>query len=230
VNAPRGRLIVFDLDGTLVDSSRDLATAVNRALQRVAPGTPLLPEETVRSFIGSGARVLVTRCLAHAGIPRPVEDVLPVFFEAYAGCLLDTTRLFPGAEEALDRLRDRRLAVLTNKPGGMSRAILHGLGVTDRFFRVYGGDDLAVRKPDPAGLRHLSAEAGVPAGEAVMVGDSSIDVRTGRAAGAFTAGVTYGFDVASFRDDPPDLLVGSLGELADRLSESRPPAGRGSIK
>jgi len=219
VNAPEARLVVFDLDGTLIDSARDLATAVNRALQRVAPGTLVLSDDVVRTLVGSGARVLIARSLARAGLSVPVEDVLPVFLEAYASCLLDTTRLYPGAAEALDRLRGRRLAVLTNKPGDMSRAILGALGVADRFSRIVGGGDLPSKKPDPAGLLGLTAEAAIDPSAALMVGDSGIDVRTGRAAGVPTAGVTYGFDAASFRDDPPDLLVDSLGELADRLDE-----------
>jgi phosphoglycolate phosphatase len=218
VNPAAARLVVFDLDGTLVDSSRDLARSVNEALRRVAPGTPELGEDLVRSFIGSGARVLIARSLARTGLPHPVEAVLPVFLEEYGRRLLDSTRLYPGAVEALDRLRGRRLAVLTNKPGDMSRTILGGLGVADRFFRVYGGGDLDARKPDPAGLVRIGAEAGVPPGETIMVGDSAIDVRTGRAAGTLTAGVSYGFDAGSFREEPPDLLVTSLTDLADRLA------------
>jgi phosphoglycolate phosphatase len=218
VTAPRARLVVFDLDGTLIDSSRDLATAVNRALRRVAPAAPALPEEVVRSLVGSGARVLVARSLAEAALPHPAEEVLPVFLEEYSRCLLDATRLYPGTVEALDRLGDRRLAVLTNKPGDLSRTILAGLGVGDRFFRIYGAGDLEARKPDPAGLRRITEEAGVEPGASVMVGDSAIDIRTGRGAGTITAGVTYGFDADSFRSDPPDLLVSSLTDLADRLS------------
>jgi len=220
VTAPRARarLVVFDLDGTLIDSSQDLAAAVNRALRRAAPDAPGLPEEVVRTFIGSGARVLITRSVAEAGLPQSVDDVLALFLEEYRRGLLDATRLYPGTEDALSRLRDRRLAVLTNKPGDMSRAILEGLGVADRFFRIYGAGDVEARKPDPGGLRRIAAEAGVDPQAAVMVGDSGIDVQTGRAAGALTAGVTYGFDTGSFRDDPPDLLVSSLTELADRLS------------
>jgi phosphoglycolate phosphatase len=218
VTPPRARLVVFDLDGTLIDSSRDIAGGVNRALARVAPGTAALDEDVVRSFIGSGARVLIARSLAHRGLELPVDEVLPVFLEEYGSRLLDHTRLYPGAAEALDRLRDRPLAVLTNKPGGMSRAILAGLGVADRFFRVYGGDDLDSKKPDPEGLRRILAEAGVDAPETVMVGDSAIDVRTGRAAGTRTAGATYGFDGGSFAEAPPDLLVSSLTELADLLA------------
>jgi len=214
----RAGLVVFDLDGTLIDSSRDLAAAVNRALQRTSPGVAGLPEDLVRSFIGSGARVLITRTLAQAGLTRSVDEVLPVFLEEYGRGLLDATRLYPGTAEALDRLRFCPLAVLTNKPGDMSRAILEGLGVKDRFFRIYGAGDVEARKPDPGGLRRIAEEAEVDPRAAVMVGDSGIDVQTGRAAGALTAGVTYGFDTGSFRDDPPDLLVSSLTELADRLS------------
>ena len=218
MTAPRARLVVFDLDGTLVDSSRDLATAVNRALQRIAPGTAELPEDIVRTFIGSGARVLITRSVAAAGLTRSVDEVLALFLDEYRRGLLDATRLYPGTEDALDRLRDRPLAVLTNKPGDMSRTILEGLGVAGRFFRIYGAGDVDSRKPDPAGLKRIAEEAGVDVHAAVMVGDSGIDVLTGRAAGALTAGVTYGFDAESFRDHPPDLLVRSLTELADRLS------------
>lgn len=218
MTAPPARLVVFDLDGTLIDSSRDLATGVNRALRRVAPQAPALPEDVVRSFIGSGARVLITRSLAQAGLTHPVDEVLPVFLEEYSRCLLDQTRLYPGTEEALDGLGDRTLAVLTNKPGDMSRAILAGLGVGQRFFRIYGAGDVETRKPDPGGLRRIASEAGVEPGASVMVGDSAIDIRTGRAAGTLTVGVTYGFDADSFREDPPDLLVSRLTELAGRLS------------
>jgi phosphoglycolate phosphatase len=218
VSAPSARLVVFDLDGTLIDSARDLATAVNRALRRVAPHAPALSDELVRTFIGSGARVLIARSLAQTGLSVPADEVLPVFLEEYGACLLDTTRLYPGVADALDRLRDRRLAVLTNKPGGMSRTILAGLGVADRFFRIAGGGDVPGKKPDPAGLLGLAAEAGIDPGATLMVGDSAIDVRTGRAAGTATAGVTYGFDRASFESDPPDLLVDDLVELAQRLA------------
>jgi phosphoglycolate phosphatase len=220
VTAPRARarLVVFDLDGTLIDSSQDLAAAVNRALRRAAPEVANLPEDIVRTFIGSGARVLITRSVAAAGLTQSVDEVLPMFLDEYRRGLLDATRLYPGTEDALSRLRDRHLAVLTNKPGDMSRLILEGLGIADRFFRIYGAGDVDARKPDPAGLRRLAEEAGVGVETAVMVGDSGIDVRTGRAAGALTAGVTYGFDADSFRDDPPDILVRTLTELADRLS------------
>ena len=211
------RLVVFDLDGTLVDSTQDLATAVNAALARVAPGTLPLPIDTVRAYIGNGAGVLITRSLEAAGLPLRPEDVLAVFLDCYRGCLLDTTRLYPGVREALDSLADRTLAVLTNKPGDMSRTILAGLEVAGRFAQIYGGGDVPGRKPDPAGLLRLMAETGVAPRETVIVGDSAVDVRTGRAADVRTVGVTYGLDPESLTADPPDHLIHDLRDLARLL-------------
>lgn len=213
-------LVVFDLDGTLIDSSLDLATAVNRALLRVAPGSAPLSLQSVRGLIGEGARSLVARSLARAGLSLDPEHVLPVFLECYGECLLDRTTLYPGVEEALALLDGYVLAVLTNKPGDMSRRILEGLGILGRFFRVYGGGDLPSRKPDPEGLRRLLAEAGALPQEAVLVGDSAVDVRTGRAAGVRTIGVTYGLDPESLQRDPPDALIGDLRELPPLLRAS----------
>lgn len=214
--SPR-RLLVFDLDGTLVDSSEDLTTALNTALARVAPGTRPLPPARVRTLIGSGARNLVARSLAAAGVERPLDAVLPVFLDCYRGCLLEKTRPYPGVAEALDRLGDRTLAVLTNKPGDLSREILAGLGLLPRFFRVYGGGDVPGRKPNPAGLQALLREAHVTPAEAAIVGDSAIDVRTGRAAAVFSVGVSYGFDAESFVACPPDLLLADLRALPEWL-------------
>jgi phosphoglycolate phosphatase len=207
------RLVVFDLDGTLIDSSRDLATAVNAALRHFAPALPPVPLETVRSFIGNGARVLVARSLAHAGLDVDPEAVRRAFMEAYGRCLLDTTRLYDGVLEAMAALDGHALAVLTNKPGDMSRAILDGLGVGPRFLRVYGGGDLPAHKPDPAGILRLLEEAGLKREDAVMVGDSAIDVRTGRAAGVRTVGVSYGFDRASLTAEPPDVVIDDIRAL-----------------
>jgi len=218
----RVALVVFDLDGTLIDSARDLAASVNAALERLAPGAPPVPPERVRTFIGDGAGTLVARTLAAAGVDITTEQALPVFLECYSARLLETTALYPGVAEALDALRDRRLAVLTNKPGDMSRTILAGLGVADRFARICGAGDVPAKKPDPAGLRMLLAEAGVGPQAAVLVGDSAIDVRTGRAAGVRTVGVTYGLDPGSLRATPPDLLVDDLRELPGRLATPAP--------
>ncbi len=150
------RLVVFDLDGTLVDSVRDLATAVNLALQKAAPGSPHLPLADVRAFVGEGARLLVERSLERAGVARSAVEVLPLFLESYRSCLLDTTRLYPGVAEALDRLADRSLAVLTNKPGDLSRSILEGLGVASRFARIWGPTEAT------SGSRTRQGSAGWP--------------------------------------------------------------------
>ena len=193
-DAPCG-LVVFDLDGTLVDSARDLATAVNATLRPAAPPAARPgPGDASAPSSGTGPGSWWRAASRRPACPTRPEDVLPLFLEDYSRCLLETTRLYPGVAEALDALADRRLAVLTNKPGDMSRAILEGLGVAGRFFRIYG-----------AGRRAAAAEArsggppppdGGGAGRAgrrpSMVGDSAVDVRTGRAAGVLTAGVTTG--------------------------------------
>jgi len=206
------RLVVFDLDGTLIDSSRDLASGVNAMLARLAPRHAPLPLDDVQRFIGDGARKLVERSLAAVGLQTPLEEAVPLFLAEYGQRLLQATRLYPGVLETLDRLRPRQLAVLTNKPGGFSRTILEGLGVADRFVRVYGGDDVP-RKPDPAGLLRLLEETGCRADEALMVGDSANDVLTGRAAGVATVGVLGGFDPAGLDAQRPDHLLPGLASL-----------------
>lgn len=211
------RAVVFDLDGTLIDSAADLRSAVNAMLQRLAPGAEPLDLATVRSFIGDGARTLVARSLAARGLREPLEAGLAAFLEAYRERMLDTTRLYPGVRELLLALRPARaLAVLSNKPGGMSRAILAGLGAADCFVRVLGGDDVP-RKPDPAGLLGLLGELGVAPSRAAMVGDSANDVLTGRAAGARTVAVTYGFDPEGARSARPEALIAAPLELAGLL-------------
>jgi phosphoglycolate phosphatase len=210
---PATRLLVFDLDGTLVDSSRDLAAATNAALQRVAPDRPAISLESVRTFVGEGARVLIERSLRHAGIERAVDDVLPLFLECYGQCLLDTTRLYPGILDTLEALDGTTLAVLTNKPGGLSRRILDGLGVVSRFARVWGAGDVPERKPDASGLRSLMAELGARPEETWMIGDSPIDARTARAGGVRMAGVTWGLDPEGLRQEEPDLLVDDPRDL-----------------
>jgi phosphoglycolate phosphatase len=201
------RLLVFDLDGTLVDSSRDIAAAANAALGRLAPGAAAIPLDAILSFVGEGAWLLVERCLRHAGLDLSADEVLPVYLECYAERLLDTTRLYPGVTEALDGLAGSALAVLTNKPGGFSRTILEGLGVADRFARVWGAGDVPSRKPDPAGLFRLMAETGALPGETWMVGDSATDVDVARAAGVRVAGVTWGFHPGALRAAGPDRLI-----------------------
>lgn len=219
------RLIAFDLDGTLVDSSRDLATATNLALAQVLPGTPPLDIDIVRGYIGEGATLLIRRCLDHLGY-ADVETgrVLEPFLDTYRGCLLDTTALYPGVEEALAVLSNEPhapiLTVLTNKPGDFSRTIADGLGIARRFAKIVGSGDGVPRKPDPAGLRALMHEFGAERDTTVLVGDSRVDVLTGRAARVRTVGVSYGLDPEGLRAAGPDVVLRDLRDLPQYLRES----------
>jgi phosphoglycolate phosphatase len=215
------RLIVFDLDGTLVDSSRDITAAVNAALRRLAPGAAAIPLERILGFVGEGARLLIERSLEHAAVALPVDEVLAVYLDCYRERLLETTRLYPGVAEALDALAPAgpELAVLTNKPGDMSRAILEGLGVAARFGRILGAGDVPARKPDPTGLVALLAELAIAAGQAWLVGDSATDVLTARAAGVRVAGVTWGFHPAELRAAGPDRILDHPGEWLGLAAE-----------
>jgi phosphoglycolate phosphatase len=187
------RLIVFDLDGTLIDSRRDLANATNALL--VECGAAPLSEERIGGMVGDGAATLVARAFAAVEIDRP-SDALERFLRIYGDHLLDHTRPYPGIREALDHLRSRRqLAVLTNKPLASTRQILDGLSLASYFppAAVVGGDGPFPRKPDPAALCHLAAQADVPLRDTLLVGDSAIDWRTARAAGVAACLVRYGF-------------------------------------
>ncbi len=212
------RLLAFDLDGTLVDSSRDIAAAANEALGRVGPGSPEIPLESILAYVGEGARRLIERCLEHAKRDLSPDEVLPVYLECYAARLLDTTYLYPGVGEALAALDGTTLAVLTNKPGDFSRAILEGLGVARHFARIWGAGDVTSRKPDPAGLLRLVSDVHASPAETWMVGDSATDVGTARAAGTRAAGVTWGFHPAALRAAGPDLLIDHPRELPSLAS------------
>jgi phosphoglycolate phosphatase len=212
-----GRLVVFDLDGTLVDSARDIAGALNAALVRLEPASPPVPLERVVGFVGEGARVLIERVLRHQASRLAPDRVLPVYLECYRERLLETTRLYPGIEDALTALASagQKVAVLTNKPGDLSRTILDGLGVASRFARIWGAGDTPARKPDPAGLVALLAELQAEAVETWLVGDSPTDVLTARAAGVRAAGVLWGFDPAALREARPDRILEHPRQLAD---------------
>ena len=197
------QLIVFDLDGTLVDSRRDLANATNALL--VECGAPPLAEDRIGRMVGDGASTLVARAFEAAGVARPA-DALPRFLAIYAAHLLDYTRPYPGIVEVLVALRARvSLAVLTNKPLASTREILAGLDLARHFdaAAVVGGDGPFPRKPDPAGLRHLMARVGAEAGSTLLVGDSVIDWKTAHAASAHICLARYGFGFEGF---PPDEL------------------------
>jgi phosphoglycolate phosphatase len=209
------KLLIFDLDGTLIDSKLDLVHSVNAT--RAFMDLPALSEEVVASYVGNGAPVLVRRALRPDASDADVERALEFFLAYYRDHMLDNTRLYPGVREALDRLRSAgaKLAVLTNKPVRISRAIVDGLGLGSHFFQVYGGNSFAQKKPDPIGIETLLLESGEARERTMMVGDSCVDVQTARNAGVKACGVRYGFQPESFEQDPPDIVVDNMGELAD---------------
>ena len=214
------RLVVFDLDGTLVDSLRDLADSVNQLIVECG-GTPH-PHDMIGDMIGEGAATLVARAFVAANIAQP-KDALATFLTIYNARLVQFTRPYTGIPETLEALGSRAtLAVLTNKPLGATRQILEALDLARHFADedVIGGDGPFPRKPDPGGLRHLVAQAGVASSKAVLVGDSAIDWRTARAAGATACLARYGFGFKGFPSadlDARDLVIDSPGELLSRL-------------
>jgi phosphoglycolate phosphatase len=206
-------LLVFDLDGTLVDSQRDLTDSVNAT--RAWMGLGPLPPETVAQYVGKGAPVLVQRALPDAGEEDWARG-LKYFLDYYREHMLDSTRLYPGVREALDELHGAGvpLAVLTNKPIRFSLRMLEGLGLDLHFFRVYGGNSFPEKKPHPMGLDALIAESRADRDRTVMIGDSAVDVQTARNAGVRACGVKWGFQPETFAAWPPDFLIGDLRELA----------------
>jgi phosphoglycolate phosphatase len=212
------RLIVFDLDGTLVDSRRDIADAANALLQSCG-GSPL-PEDRIGRMVGDGAATLVARAFAASGIERPV-DALDRYLAFYSTRLLTHTRPYPGIAGVLQTLAASAvLGVLTNKPLAATREILEGLDLA-RYFSadaVIGGDGPFARKPDPSGLRHLASAAGAPLDATLLVGDSIIDWRTARAAPAGICLARYGFGFDGFplsQLGPADRIVDAPAQLLD---------------
>jgi phosphoglycolate phosphatase len=209
------QLLIFDLDGTLIDSRLDLANAVNAT--RVHLGMSPIENERVYSYVGNGAPVLIRRALGEQATEAEIEEALEFFLEYYREHELDHTVLYPGVRESLDRFRaaGKQMAVLTNKPVRMSTAIVEGLGVGGHFFRVYGGNSFEFKKPNPVGVEALMREAGVEREGALMIGDSSVDVHTARNAGIRCCGVTYGFQPETLADPAPDLLADRMEQVAD---------------
>jgi phosphoglycolate phosphatase len=210
------RHLVFDLDGTLVDSRADLAQAVNHVLRTLA--LPSLPLDVITGYIGAGARRLVQRALGPEH-EHHLDEGLTRFMGFYGAHLLDHTRLYPGIADVLRALAQRGvgLSVLSNKPEAMSRAILAGLDVLPLFTMVLGGDSFAARKPDPEGLQQICARLAIPPEQMLMVGDSVIDLDTTRAAGIAFCGVAWGFGFADLETrgthpliDAPDQLLSIL--------------------
>jgi len=189
--AETSRVVVFDFDGTLADTWRDLQTALNRTLADT--GLPPVEGPQVRAWIGDGALKLLANALPeNERAPERLEGHYERFRTHYDRCCLDTTELYPGISQCLESLSHDRLAVLSNKPARFLDRIIDGLGIKGVFGAVLGGDTLAIRKPDPAVLSEAVGRLGVRPSEIWMIGDSAIDVETGRAAGARTIGCAWG--------------------------------------
>ena len=211
-------LVVFDLDGTLIDSRRDLADAANALI--VERGGAPLPVDDIAGMVGEGAALLVRRALAAAGLTPDSEGALPRFLDLYSDRLLVHTRAYEGVAQMLEALaQDYPLAVLTNKPLAATRAILAGLDLDSHFQWILGGDGPLPRKPDPAALRFLIEDAGAVKDATVMVGDSPIDLATARAAGTRVVLAAYGF---GFRPDQSNggLVARATSEVAVLVRQS----------
>jgi phosphoglycolate phosphatase len=194
--------------------------SVNAALRHI--GRPELPDHVIASYVGDGAPLLIQRALGGEAIDEAVvRRGLQFFLSYYREHKLDHTTVYEGVKEALTAVQrasngiSRKLAVLSNKPVVPSRAIVEALELAPFFVQVYGGNSFATKKPDPEGARKLLEEVGVRPEEAAIVGDSHVDIETGRNAGLLTVGVNYGFAPHTLRDQPPDILVDSPSELAE---------------
>ncbi len=213
------KLVIFDLDGTLVDSKLDLVHSVNatRELMKLPP----ISDELVASYVGNGAPILIRRVLGPSASEEDIQRALEYFLAYYREHMLDNTRLYPGVRNALDSLLEAgaKMAVLTNKPVRFSRSLVEGLGLAGHFFQVYGGNSFEQKKPHPIGVEALLEESGLGRDRTIMVGDSAVDIRTARNAGVKSCGVSYGFQPGGFLEDPPDILVDNLIQLADYVLE-----------
>jgi phosphoglycolate phosphatase len=217
------QLVIFDLDGTLIDSRLDLVHSVNATLRHMR--RPELPDDVIASYVGDGAPALIGRALgSEANDERLVRSGLEYFLTYYREHKLDHTRLYDGILEVLATLqnsqngRPRKLAVLSNKPVNPSRAIVEALGLGKFFARVYGGNSFPTKKPDPEGAQTILRELKAGPQETLIVGDSGVDVLTGRNAGMWTCGVTYGFAPHTLQDAAPDVVLDKPSELADMFT------------
>lgn len=210
------RVLIFDLDGTLINSKLDLANSINAMLEHM--GRAQLPHEMIYSLVGNGAPVLVRRALGEGATDAEANEGLGFFLSYYRMHMLDNTVTYPGVREGLKLLEEFPMAVLTNKPVRFSRAILDGLGLSPYFRFVYGGNSFERKKPDPMGVEVLLRELTATPREAMMVGDSEVDVRTARNAGIWACGVRYGLGIEGLGVHPPDIMLDSLTELPPYLN------------
>lgn len=213
------RALVFDLDGTLIDSKNDLICSVNAMLREL--GREELPSEVISSYIGHGAPRLVARVLGNGCTEEERTSALEFFLRYYEEHKTDTTRAYPGVPETLARLTEHPMAVLTNKPVRISVRILEELGLAKYFRSVYGGNSFATKKPDPLGAQTILTELRTKADEAVLIGDSEVDVQTARNAGMWAATVSHGFGVHDRKSYPADIYLEQFADLATLLGHGR---------
>jgi phosphoglycolate phosphatase len=206
-------LIIFDLDGTLIDSSADLAISMNATRLHFAL-EPLDPK-LIYSYVGNGAPMLIRRAMPAGSSEQQLDDALDFFLKFYRAHALEHTRLYPGLFEVIEELsrHGHMLAVLTNKPVRISSDIVSALGLRNRFVRVYGGDSFPHKKPNPVGILQLLGDTETHPDQSLMVGDSAIDVQTARNAGVRSCGVLWGFQPDSFERETPDVIISRPEEL-----------------
>jgi phosphoglycolate phosphatase len=215
----RGRIraLLFDLDGTLIDSKKDLVLSVNATLRAI--GREELPEDLVASYVGSGAPVLISRALGGSPDSQELQSALRYFLSHYEEHKLDNTRAYPGVRKTLVQLNGTPMAVLTNKPANISVRILEELGLAPFFKVIYGGNSFATKKPDPLGANTVLRDLHVAAHEAAMVGDSEVDVQTARNAGMISAIVNFGFGMHDRKKYPADFYLDRMEELAKLVTK-----------
>lgn len=209
----QARLVICDLDGTLIDSRSDLVSSINRMLDEI--GAPTLDGNLVASFIGQGMKHLVLQSLSAAGADVDGREAAARFDRIYSRHLLDTTVLYPGVVETLAELDDRIFVVLSNKPKRHTDTILHGLRIADRFVHAFGGDSFPEMKPSPLPVIGVLQRTGCPAGRAIIVGDSTHDMNAGKAARIRTCAALYGFQSRDrLLECRPDFVIDSFGDLS----------------
>ena len=218
------KLLIFDLDGTLIDSRLDLIHSVNAMLRHLE--RPELPGDLIASYVGNGAPMLVRRALGDPEDENLFNRAMKYFLAYYHEHKLDYTHAYDGMKECLAAIKHsaamgnlgngipRKMAVLSNKPVNPARAIVQALGLGDFFEQIYGGNSFSTKKPDPQGAQEILKEAGVDPQDTLMVGDSAVDVMTGRNAGLWVCAVTYGLSPHSLNMATPDVAVDTPQELA----------------
>jgi phosphoglycolate phosphatase len=205
--------LIFDLDGTLIDSKLDLIHSVNAMLAEM--GREKLSDEVISSYIGHGAPMLVSRALGGVAKEDELARGLSYFLDYYEEHKLDNTCLYPETAETLAKLSERKIAmaVLTNKPVKISVRILEALGTAKYFQAIYGGNSFETKKPDPQGAKAILDELRVRAADAMMIGDSEVDIQTARNADMIAAAVNYGFGIHDRAQHPADIYLDRMSNL-----------------